>query len=207
MSEEDNEIRNNNIKIAVTAVFSVLFGAAFIMALILFGMRVQNNIDAKAEEKKKADEIVTINSVDFDTVNYGYNIPNADKDMEGNYLQMLIGDKKVDAKSNYYLIDSKDKLDDVMNAIRAASGSESNSYDIDSNFFNSGAVIAVIREAKKLDRLNVVTVTRDADYNLQIDANEKYDSNATDEKIGRVTLVKISNIQPKGIEIKIQKEN
>lgn len=205
MSEEQ-ETRSNNIKIAVTAVISVLFGAAFIMALILFGMRVQNNIDAKADEEKKANEIVTINSVDFETAAFSYSIPNADKDGVGNYLQMLIGDKDVDAKSGYYLINSKSKLDDVMNAIRAASGNENLSYDIDSSFFNSGSVIAVIREAKKLDKFEAVTVTRDADYNLQIDANEKYNSDAKDEKVGRVSLVKISNIQPKGIEVKVKEE-
>ena len=205
MSEE-HDIQSNNIKIAITAVISVLFGAAFIMALILFGMRVQGNIDNKAAEKKKADEIVTINSVDFETATFSYSIPNADKDGVGNYLQMLIGDKDVDAKSGYYLINSKSKLDDVMNAIRAASGNENISYNVDASFFNSGSIIAVIREAKKLDKFEVVTVTRDADYNLQIDANEKYDSDAKDEKVGRVVFVKISNIQPKGIEIKADKE-
>ena len=203
---EDQETRSNNIKIAVTAVISVLFGAAFIMALILFGMRVQNNIDAKADEEKKANEIVTINSVDFETAAFSYSIPNADKDGVGNYLQMLIGDKDVDAKSGYYLINSKSKLDDVMNAIRTASGNESISYNVDASFFNSGSSIAVIREAKKLDKFEAVTVTRDADYNLQIDANEKYNSDAKDEKVGRVSLVKISNIQPKTIEVKVKEE-
>ena len=203
---EDQDTKTNNIKIAITAVISVLFGAAFIMALILFGMRVQNNIDNKAAEKKKADEIITINSVDFDTTNFSYDIPNPDKDQEGNYLQMLIGDKDVSAKSSYYLINSKSKLEDAMNAIRAASGNETLSYDVDDNFFNSGSVIAVIREAKKLGKFEVVTVTRDADYNLQIDANEKYDSDAKDEKVGRVVFVKISNIQPKDIEVKVKEE-
>lgn len=203
---EDQDTKSNNIKIAITAVISVLFGAVFIMALILFGMRVQNNIDNKAAEKKKADEIITINSVDFETAAFSYGIPNADKDSVGNYLQMLIGDKDVDAKSGYYLINSKSKLEDVMNAIRAASGDETLSYDVDDNFFNSGSVIAVIREAKKLDKFEVVTVTRDADYDLQIDANEKYDSNAKDEKVGRVVFVKISNIQPKDIEVKVKEE-
>ena len=203
---EDQDTKSNNIKIAITAVISVLFGAAFIMALILFGMRVQNNIDNKAAEKKKADEIITINSVDFDTTNFSYDIANSDKDQEGNYLQTLIGDKDVSAKSSYYLINSKSKLEDAMNAIRAASGNETLSYDVDDNFFNSGSVIAVIREAKKLDKFEVVTVTRDADYNLQIDANEKYDSDAKDEKVGRVVFVKISNIQPKDIEVKVKEE-
>lgn len=203
---EDQETRSNNIKIAVTAVISVLFGVAFIMALILFGMRVQNNIDAKADKEKKANEIVTINSVDFETATFSYSIPNADKDGVGNYLQMLIGDKDVDAKSGYYLVNSKSKLDDVMNAIRAASGNENISYNVDASFFNSGSIIAVIRESKKLDKFEAVTVTRDADYNLQIDANEKYNSDAKDEKVGRVSLVKISNIQPKNIEVKVKEE-
>ena len=203
---EDQDTKSNNIKIVVTAVISVLFGAAFIMALILFGMRVQNNIDAKADEEKKANEIVTINSVDFETAAFSYSIPNADKDGVGNYLQMLIGDKDVDDKSGYYLINSKSKLDDVMNAIRTASGNESISYNVDASFFNSGSIIAVIREAKKLDKFEAVTVTRDADYNLQIDANEKYNSDAKDEKVGRVSLVKISNIQPKTIEVKVKEE-
>ena len=206
MSEEDYKVKANNTRIAVTAVMTVLFGIVFILALILFGMNVQEKVNERKEQRKKETEVVTINSVDFETAAFSYSIPNADKDGVGNYLQMLIGDKDVDAKSGYYLINSKSKLDDVMNAIRTASGNESISYNVDASFFNSGSIIAVIREAKKLDKFEAVTVTRDADYNLQIDANEKYNSDAKDEKVGRVSLVKISNIQPKGIEIKVTKE-
>ena len=68
MAEEDN--KSNNTKIAVTAIMTILFGFVFILALILFGMRVQNNIDAKKEEKKRSEEIVTINSVDFTTTKH-----------------------------------------------------------------------------------------------------------------------------------------
>ncbi len=202
MSEE-NDVRQNNIKIAVTAVFSVLLGAAFILALIHFGMRVQNNIDTKAEEKRKADEVITINSVDFQATNFGYKIPKNDTD-EGskNYLVKLIN-KESDL--DYVVINSNSVFEDVMNAIRAASGNENISYNVSDGFFNSGTIIAVTREANCLESFDVKTVTRDADYNLQIDADYKQCEGG--DKSGYVSLVKISNIQPKGVEIKANRED
>ena len=202
MSEE-NDIKQNNIRIAVTAVFSVLFGAAFILALIHFGMRVQNNINAKAEEKKKAEEVITINSVDFQTTNFSYNIPKSDSDEQTkNYLVSLINK---DLDQNYVVVNSNSVFEDVMNAIRAASGNESISYSVNDGFFNSGAIIAVTREANCLESFDVKTVTRDADYNLQIDANYKQCEGG--DKTGYVSLVKISNIQPKSVEIKASRED
>ena len=202
MSEE-NDVKQNNIKIAVTAVFSVLLGAAFILALIHFGMRVQNNIDTKAEEKKKADEVITINSVDFQATNFSYKIPKNDTDEESkNYLVKLIN-KESDL--DYVVVNSNSVFEDVMNAIRAASGNENISYDVSDGFFNSGAIIAVTREANCLESFDVKTVTRDADYNLQIDADYKQCEGG--DKSGYVSLVKISNIQPKGVEIKANRED
>ena len=202
MSEE-NDVKQNNIKIAVTAVFSVLLGAAFILALIHFGMRVQNNIDTKAEEKKKADEVITINSVDFQATNFSYKIPKNDTNEETkNYLVKLIN-KESDL--DYVVINSNSAFEDVMNAIRAASGNENISYNVSDGFFNSGAIIAVTREANCLESFDVKTVTRDADYNLQIDADYKQCEGG--DKSGYVSLVKISNIQPKGVEIKANRED
>ena len=202
MSEE-NDVKQNNIKIAVTAVFSVLLGAAFILALIHFGMRVQNNIDTKAEEKKKADEVITINSVDFQATNFSYKIPKNDTNEETkNYLVKLIN-KESDL--DYVVINSNSVFEDVMNAIRAASGNENISYNVSDGFFNSGAIIAVTREANCLESFDVKTVTRDADYNLQIDADYKQCEGG--DKSGYVSLVKISNIQPKGVEIKANRED
>ena len=202
MSEE-NDVKQNNIKIAVTAVFSVLLGAAFILALIHFGMRVQNNIDTKAEEKKKADEVITINSVDFQATNFSYKIPKNDTNEESkNYLVNLIN-KESDL--DYVVINSNSVFEDVMNAIRAASGNENISYNVSDGFFNSGAIIAVTREANCLESFDVKTVTRDADYNLQIDAD--YRQCEGGDKSGYVSLVKISNIQPKGVEIKANRED
>jgi hypothetical protein len=203
MSEEDHDIKTNNIKIAVTAVMSVLLGAAFILALISFGMRVQTNIDNREEQKKKSDEVVTINSVDFDTTSFSYKVPESDSDTPKNYLVGLV---EKNSEESYILINSKSKLEDVMNAIRGASGNEGISYDISDNFFNSGSIVAVTREASGLSDYSVKTVTRDASYNLQFDTTEKLGGDKEAGIMGRVVFVKISNIQPKGIEIKADKE-
>lgn len=202
MAEEDN--KSNNTKIAVTAIMTILFGFVFILALILFGMRVQNNIDAKKEEKKRSEEIVTINSVDFTTSSFAYKAPDSAIESK-NYL---INKIKNGAEQDYLVINSNSMLEDVMNAIRGTSGDNTISYSVDENFFNSGSVIAVTREASKLGSFEVKTVTRDADYNLQIDATEKIDGENPAEGYinGYVVFVKISNIQPKNIEVKVTKE-
>jgi hypothetical protein len=202
MSGEEQDVKSNNIKIAVTAVMSVLLGAAFIMALILFGMRFQTNLDAKAEEKKRSEEIVTINSVDFKTDSFAYKAPSGENEVE-NYLVNLINKE---SKDDYVVINSNSMLEDVLNALRGASGDNNISYSVDKDFFNSGSVVLVTHEAAKLSDFRVNTVTRDADYNLQIDAVAKYGDSNLDTIDGRAVFVKISNIQPKDIEVKIEKE-
>ncbi len=197
---EDHDIKSNNVKIGVTAVVSVLFGAAFIMALILFGMRVQTGIDNRKEEKKKTEEIVTINSVDFSAASFDYTVP-SDSESKNYLINTIDG-----TEDDYLVINSKSKLEDVINAIRGASSSADISYSVDDAFFNSGSIIAVAREGKKLSDFEVRTVTRDADYNLQLDATEKYNGEDENTVAGRVVFVKISNIQPKSIEVKAEKE-
>jgi len=199
MSEEENN--SYNTKIAVTAIMSVLFGVVFILALILFGMRVQNNIDAQKEEKKRSEEIVTINSVDFDTDSFGYQAP-ADGDGTMNYLVNII---KADTNKNYLVINSNSMLEDVLNALRGASGDNGISYSVDESFFNSGSIILVTGEAARLSDFSVKTVTRDAQYNLQIDATAEYDDSDLDTIDGRAVFVKIRNIQPKNVEVKVEK--
>lgn len=199
MSEEENN--SNNTKIAVTAIMSILFGVVFILALILFGMRVQNNIDAQKEEKKRSEEIVTINSVDFDTDSFGYQAP-ADGDDMTNYLVNAI---KADTNENYLVINSNSMLEDVLNALRGASGDNGISYSVDEGFFNSGSIILVTGEAARLSDFSVKTVTRDAQYNLQIDATAEYNDSNLDTIDGRAVFVKIRNIQPKNVEVKVEK--
>ncbi|MCQ2571275.1 MAG: hypothetical protein MJ154_03455 [Candidatus Saccharibacteria bacterium] len=205
MSEEDKKYESNNTKIAITAIMSVCLGAAFIMALILFGMRVQNNINAREEERKKADEVITINSVDFDTTNFAYTVPkNENGEYDSNYLINKISKESTDR--NYVVLNSNDALDDALSAIRVAAGSESISYEVEENFFNASSIIMVVREGEKLNDFQVKTVTRDADYNLQIDATEALSAEETGAKNGQVVFVKVRNIQPKAIDVKVVKE-
>ena len=202
MAEDDNKI--NNTKIAVTAIMTILFGIVFILALILFGMRVQNNIDLKKEEKKKSEEIVTINSVDYETVSFGYKAPNSAIESK----DYLVNNIKANTNTSYIVINSNSMLEDALNAIRGASGDNGISYSVEENFFNSSSIIAVTREASKLSGFEVKTVTRDADYNLQIDTAGKYDGvdPGEDQINGFVVLVKVRNIQPNYIDVKETKE-
>lgn len=198
MSEEEQDAKSNNIKIAITAVMSILLGAAFIMALILFGMKFQSNLDAKAEEKKKSEEIVTINSVDFDTDSFSYTAPAND----GSDMTQLVNTIKKDTNESYLVIDSNSMLEDVLNALRGMSGDNNISYSVEDGFFNSGSIVLVTHEAATLSDFEVKTVTRDAEYNLQIDVSAKYEDKDQDTIDGRAAFVKIRNIQPKNIEVK-----
>ena len=50
MESIDDGNKSFNTKIIVTAIVSILLGAAFVLALILFGMNVQRNFDNKTAE-------------------------------------------------------------------------------------------------------------------------------------------------------------
>jgi hypothetical protein len=198
MTEEDHEkYESNNFKIAATAVVSVLLGAAFILALIQFGMNVQQDIDTRTAEKKEAEKIVSIMSVDYSTADFAYTVPDADTD---NYLVSSI---KEDAKDNYLVVTSKDTLDSIINTIRKSSGDESISYSVDDKFFESGAIIVVTGEGADLASLKVNSVSRDEDYNIQIDVKKEMNPTETEDSPvrGFASFVKIRNIQPNDVKV------
>jgi hypothetical protein len=209
MSEEEHAVKSNNIKIAVTAVISVLLGAAFILALINFGMNFQQNLDSREEAKKKSDEIVSIISVDYAAHDFTYKIPSGAVD---NYL---VSATKADSKENYLVINSNDMLGDALSALHSASGAGVSfdgdiptDFSVKDGFFNSGAVIMVTNETEGLLKFDIKSVTRDADYNIQIDTSSKVKKSDDDseEKTGQVIFVEISNIQPKSVTIKNEVE-
>ena len=76
--EQQHKYESNNLKIAITAVVSVLLGAAFLLALVQFGMNVQQDIDAKTEQKKETEKIVSIINVDYSSASFGYIAPISD---------------------------------------------------------------------------------------------------------------------------------
>lgn len=208
MSDEENsKYESNNIKIAATAILSVLVGAAFILALIHFGMSVQQNIDSQAEKKQEEEKIVSIINVDYSSAMFGYNVPAGlvtEEEHEKQSKNYLISGIREDYDENYLIIDNKDLLDEALDAIRSSSNNSEISYSVEDNFFSSGSVILITSEKSGLSSLSAKTVTRDENNNIQIDASEEIgQSNLADAVEGRAVFVKIRNIQPNSVKVNI----
>lgn len=210
--EEERKYESNNIKIAVTAILSILLGTAFILALVHFGMNVQQNIDAKVEEKEEKEKIVSILNVDYSSAEFRYVAPTGGlmtkEEADARPKNYLISEIKDDYDENYLVIDNQDLLDKAIGKLRSAASDESISYDVEDKFFTSGAVILVTSEKTGLGGLDIKSVSRDDDYNIQIDAigknNEK--TSVQDASEGRAVFIKIRNIQPKSVKVNIEDE-
>lgn len=193
--EEHKHLSTNymNYKIVLSAVLSVLLGAVAILALVNFGMNVQRKFDGEVEAQQAKDHVESIIAVDYKADEFLYTIP------EGG--ESLL--KKLDAGENEksYTIISKDELDKVIEAI-AGYGKETPFYQVEDKFFNSSSVIAVPYETAGLTSLSVKSVTRDENYNIQIDLKAEKDKSKTDI-LGGVVFVKLSNIQPNHVTINI----
>ena len=208
MTEEEKRLESNNFRIIITAVISCLLGASIILAMILFGMNVQKKINDEKEESAKAEKIYSIISVDYSTASFDYDATKSvksDGSRLNNYLISLY-DSALD--QNYFVIDSMDKLNDVMTIIRNNSENKDITYDIDDKFFNSSSIIMVTAESDSLTSFDVKTVTRDEDYNIQIDATEHHEENNCEKTCvaGRAVFVKIRNIQPINVTVNIEKD-
>lgn len=209
MTDEDKrKARDNNIKIAVTAVMSVLVCAVFILALIKFGMNFQEKLDAKANERNE-EETISIISVDYDATTFKYTVPvdatsdDADSELPKNYLSSLV---KSNYDKNYVLIDNQDLLDIVLDKLKGAS-SDNISYKVDDGFFNSGSIIMVTQESMDLADFTIRSIVRDENYGIQIDTIKKTNNETVGGlKRGRAIFVKIRNIQPESILINVEKE-
>ncbi len=214
MSEEENsKYESNNIKIAVTAVLSILLGAAFILALVYFGMNVQQNIDSKTDERKSEEKIVSIMSVGYETSEFGYVAANGGGGTmtkeEYNALpeNILISSLRDGYDENYLVIDNQDLLNRALDKLRSSAHDESISYSVENGFFDSGSVILITRELHGLSDFKVKSVTRDEEYNIQIDTTEKTgEPTVADASEGRAIFVKVRNIQPKSVKVNNEAE-
>jgi hypothetical protein len=214
MSEEEHHNNSSNYingKIVISAILSVLLGAAFILALINFGMMTQQNIDEKNRKEQEKEKISSIISVDYDAKGFDYSFKRAKNTttQENRFFDSL----NVGSGENvqYDIIDSQDKLATVMEALRTLSGDSSLKYEVNDDFFLSGSIIVTNAETEKLSDFSVKAVVRDELYNIQIDtelANEKA-SESTDEEqtiYGRTLFIKVQNIQPKSVKINREKK-
>lgn len=210
--EQQHKYESNNLKIAITAVVSVLLGAAFLLALVVFGMNVQQDIDAKVEKKKESEKIVSIINVDYSTASFGYidashGTTVIKEESDAKPKNSLIASVKENYDENFLVIDNQDLLDKVLDKIRRASHDESINYTVDEKFFTSGSIIMITREASGINALDINAVTRDNDYDIQIDAVAKYGSAQVVDAIdARATFIKVRNIQPKSVKVNIEEE-
>ena len=214
MSEEEHHNNSSNYingKIVISAILSVLLGAAFILALINFGMMTQQNIDEKNRKEQEKEKISSIISVDYDAKGFDYSFKRATNTttQENRFFDSL----NVGSGENvqYDIIDSQDKLATVMEALRTLSGDSSLKYEVNDDFFLSGSIIVTNAETEKLSDFSVKAVVRDELYNIQIDtelANEKTGESTDEEQTiyGRTLCIKVQNIQPKSVKIDREKK-
>lgn len=198
MESIDDGNKSFNTKIIVTAIVSVLLGAAFVLALILFGMNVQRNFDNKTAEKQQKEKIVSVINVDYgEPVYFSYNTGKI-READSNPVHNLLDKLGVSKSKDYFVIDSNDKLSAVLDA-----AGHTGEYTVEDDYFSSSSIVAVPFERSGLESLKIKGVSRDEDYNITV--NGVYNDPLQIINItGRVALIKLQNIQPKLVTVSIE---
>ena len=200
MGEENKEENHSHIstnyvdfKIVISAIFSVLLGAVAILALINFGMNMQRKFESETKNQEARNRVESIIAVDYEADAFKYS---------GLLGDETLADKlKLTENEKAFIVDSKDKLTQVIEAITGIEGTEP-FYQVSDGFFNSSSVIVVPVEGAGLDGASVKSVTRDENYNIQIDIEKKEQTDATTGKFnGRAIFVKLRNIQPADVTV------
>ena len=185
-NNQTEENKSFNAKIIIVAVVSVLLCAVFVLSLIAFGMNVQRNFTNQSAEQREKDKIVEVKAVEYEADYFSYST-NALYPDEPRYLLNKLGVAK---GQNYYIINSQDKLNAVLDAV-----GHSGQYSVPVEFFKSSSIVAVPYEKDGLSSLKVKGVTRDEDYNITVSLS--YSDMLNIENIeGYVALIKLQNIQP-----------
>lgn len=209
--EQEDNIKRNNTKIAVTAIFSVLLGVAFILTLILFGMNAQRDYDnmrqGNSANVNKGDDVVSIIGLEYSSASFKYNTLKTTDDgeevAEQKSMSCLLSASGL-GDETYAIIDSNDKLNSLVSNLRDMSGDEALSYSVDENFLLSGTIIAVVSESGNPDSIEAKSVVRDEDYNVQVNVKvnqSEAELQDDDSKPGVLTLIKIRNVQPKKVSV------
>lgn len=208
--KQAEEAKSFNAKIIFIAIASVLLGAAFVLSLITFGMSAQRKFDNENAAQQQKSKVVSIIPVEYESADFEFGfVVSGTLDENTPTSIELIGGKKGDV---YYVINSSDKLKNTLDALEL-----SGKYEIDADFFKSGSVVAVpIDGFGYTIGTDVKSVVRDENYNITINidqANLMTDevdaSESNDVAIaytGRLVLVKLPNIQPKQVTVKIVKK-
>lgn len=198
--EEQHESHNStnyiNAKIVITAIVSVLLGGAFVLAMVNYGMNIQKRFDAaekKEEQSKHVDEII---AVKYGAKTFDYSVPEGQK--AGRYVLNKLG---AGVEDKYYVIDNSDTLREALELVSSLSEGEVK-LDVSDDFFISSSIIAVPVEKVDLADISIKSVTRDENYNIQIDA-ELLSAEGIDERAGSILFVQLENIQPKKVTVNL----
>ena len=171
-----------NYKTILTTMLCTLVGVLFILCLIFVGMEMAS---------KDRRSIFTSNDVEVIPVYYeqqqvGYEIEDwqISQDTDTPYIFSDFNTKYYG--KDYAVINSKTQLDQLMQTAASVAG-ETDFHDMDSSFFETGSVIAVALEKKDYYSYNISSVTRDENYNLQINVDAfKYEQ--TDEEVSKCNV-------------------
>ena len=204
-SSQNNEkaVSKNYVdsKIAMTTILVVVFGAVFVLGLVLIGIQVSNRCTNNTDEQSGQTAVGPIMEsieVDYDSVYVDYNAPSSDSEEATNSFLALNGVKD----EEYAIIHSSSELDDFVDAINSVKADDGAPfvYSVGSDFFKTGSIIAVAKEAAGFNVMDIEKVTRDESYNIHIDGSySRFRGNSSVS--GGVTLIQIQNIQPKTVTI------
>ncbi len=202
---EDNSseslAKSINTKIILTTIMFVLIGAAFVLMMIFAGMQVSQKYEENEKViNQKEPEVEQVIELEYETYKYAYGTDS--EYSESDHAQNLVFEQ-LDEKKNYILIDSAEKLDEVLDAIaRVRGGANVEMPKIEEGFFDGGALIAVGVQDRGLSGSSVVGVHRDANYNLFITLH-KVAANDTMSYSGDIYLIKVPNIKPKTVNVSV----
>lgn len=202
--EQSKKVSTNyvNSKIVVTTVIVLLLGIIFVLVLILFGMHASQNYREEESThstptpEEPADENVI---VEYDEVTTNYA---AAQENPNGFKNSLMSKYGID-DAEYAIIRSNDELEDFVATINSMNGSQEATpfiYSVSSDFFATGSIIAVAKEAAGFDQMSIEEVYRDGDYNIHVIGNysSPYDTLTVS---GKVSLIQIQNIQPKTVSL------
>lgn len=200
---EDNSseslAKSINTKIILTTIMFVLIGAAFVLMMIFAGIQVSQKYEQnEAAINQKEPEVERVIELEYEA--YEYTFGTDSEYSKTNHSQNLVFEQ-LDEKGKYILIDSAEKLGDVLDAItRVRGGTNTEMPKIEEDFFSTGALIAVGVQDRGFSDGSVAGVHRDADNNVFITLRSvaPYDTMSYG---GAIYLIKIPNIQPNTINV------
>lgn len=199
-------IGNTALGITVSAIVSVAALSALVLGIINFGMNVQRNIDSDNNAKAEKEKVLDVIGVDYEATSFTYTFGagyGTKEEVAAQPKNRLFYKMGISEDSNYYVIDSNNKLSDVVAALRTFNSKAT--YTVDSNYFSSSSVILVNYEGyNDLDELEVMSVSRDENYNIQIDVKPVAGgAGVMDGVVGGVAFIKVKNIQPKSVTVNV----